>query len=363
VIRGLTSFMLFLILFTPAYAANEVVILAPEHETRVVDQTVWLVVSRAGGLKDITVVLKNKDTVKKIEGKDYKDVFHALLNLEPGLNEITIGEKTLFLSCSPKYGPAYTPTGSKKGFQKYPPYLFHTPEKERNCSWCHKGMDIVEADSKALSQPDCVKCHAELLTSARYLHGPLGGKACFVCHDPASTPSKFAPRFGGKGKLCFGCHQELSEKQSRKRYFHGPVGADECVACHDPHGSRFRYQLVEKGKPLCYLCHDQKRFVGGKIIHAVVQYDGCAACHDPHASDYKAQLIDAERALCAKAECHPRFKGLTRGHPTTEHPLMGVRDPFRPEREFSCSSCHNPHASDFSFLLPGVGYSVCSKCH
>lgn len=364
-IRGIVSFTLLLILFVPAYAGAAVDILAPEHETRVVDETVWLVVSTPGGPKDMTAVLRNKDTgkKKKIEGKVYKDVFHALLSLEPGFNEVTVGGETLLLSYGSKYGPAHTPAGSKKDFRKYPRYLFHTPDKERKCSWCHKGMDITTADSTTTSQPDCVKCHAELLTAVKYLHGPLGEKACFVCHNPASTPSKFAPKFGGKGDLCFGCHQESKVKLSRKKYFHGSVGADECTACHDPHGSRFRYQLVDKGSPLCYLCHDQKRIVGGKIIHEIVQDDGCDTCHDPHASNYKAQLVDAERALCAQVECHPLFKNITRGHPTTNHPLMGVRDPLRPEREFSCSSCHNPHASDFSFLLPGVGYSICSKCH
>lgn len=361
-IRSLVSFILFSILFAPAYAESKVDIYAPEHETRVTDETIWLVASTTSDPKKITVVLKNKGGVKEIKGKVHKDIFHALLSLKPGLNEITVGEKTLSLIYSSKHVRAGKSTKKKKGLPKYPPYLFHTPEKERKCSECHQMVDI-KADSKAVSQPSCVKCHAELLTSVSYLHGPLGGQACLICHDAESSPSKFAPKFDGKGELCFGCHEEMKTKLSERKYFHGPVGVNDCAACHDPHGSSFRYQLVEKGKYLCYLCHDQKRVLGGKIVHDAVKHNGCEACHDPHSSNYKAHLVTDERSLCVSPECHPRFKKITMGHPVANHPLRSVRDPLRPEREFSCSSCHNPHSSDFSLLLPGEEYSFCSKCH
>ncbi|MDH3360603.1 MAG: cytochrome c3 family protein, partial [Desulfobulbaceae bacterium] len=63
--------------------------------------------------------------------------------------------------------------------------------------------------------------------------------------------------------------------------------------------------------------------------------------------------------------CHLKMKGLLRGHPVGGHPLKGVRDLRRPERELACSGCHNPHGSEFKYLLIGdnLGGHVCTKCH
>lgn len=362
---GLVSFILLLIMVTPAYADTIVTILTPENGTRVTDQTVWLVMSTPVDPKGMTVVLKNKDMVRRIKGKVIKKertfVFHALLSLDAGLNEVTVGEKSLSIFYGPRYESAHTSRGNKEIAQKYVPYFFHRPQREARCSQCHS-MDSITAGSEAVSQTNCIRCHAEL-TAVKYLHGPLGGGACLVCHDPASTPSKFAPKFEGKGELCFGCHQQRNVKQLEKMYFHGPVGADECTVCHDPHGSSSRRQLVKNKKTLCYLCHDKHRLIGGKVVHKAIKLHGCIVCHDPHSSNYTAHLLDAEKALCSKAECHPRFGKIEGDHPIVKHPIMGKRDPLRPEREFGCSSCHNPHSSDFHLLLPAEGYTLCAKCH
>ncbi len=356
-IHGLASFLLLLIVSTQAHAANEINILTPEDGTRINDQTVWLVASTTVDMSGMVARLKNKQTTKKIAGEVFKKdkvvAFHALLSLEAGLNEVTIGEKSLSIFYRPSNLPTEKSTRKREVLQVYPPYFFHNPQKEATCAQCH---DSVKAESK----PDCLQCHGEL-TSEKYLHGPLGGGACVVCHDPESAPTKFSPRFGGKGELCFSCHKEKNVKQLSLRYFHGPVGVEECTACHDPHGSPFRFQLVEEEKCLCYICHDQKRITNGKIVHGAIQQPkGCCGCHDSHASDCEAHVLDFGNALCSKAECHPRFAEITEDHPVLGHPVTGK---FGPERSLSCSSCHDPHSSDFRFLLPAERHSFCSKCH
>ncbi|MDY0117546.1 MAG: cytochrome c3 family protein, partial [Sulfurimonadaceae bacterium] len=51
----------------------------------------------------------------------------------------------------------------------------------------------------------------------------------------------------------------------------------------------------------------------------------------------------------------------TGGHPTKDR-----KDPARPGRDFTCSSCHNPHGSQGTKLLRMKGsmaFGVCQRCH
>ena len=362
--RGIVFLMLFLVAITPAHGENKINIMAPKHGTRVFEQTIWLVMSTTVHPKDMTIVLKNKGAIKNIKGKGIKKggrfVFHVLLNLLPGLNEVKVQDKTVSVFYESRYGLADKSKERKRISQKYPLYLFHTKQNETGCAQCHK-IDKIDSAETA-SQPACLKCHADLI-SAEYLHGPLGGGACFVCHDPQSAPTKFAPKFGGEGDLCFGCHQESKSNQSEAKNLHGPVGVNQCTVCHDPHASPFRYQLVRNEKQLCYLCHDKKRIIGGRVVHKPMRYKGCVQCHEPHASDHNVHLVEAEQALCGRRECHPRFAKITKNHPIMDHPVTGPRDPLRPEKSLTCCSCHDPHSSMFPSLLPAEKYVFCSKCH
>jgi predicted CXXCH cytochrome family protein len=319
----------------------------------------------------MVALLKNKGAVQKIQGKVFKKdnafAFHALLNLKTGLNEITVREKSLSVFYRPRYQyqPEDRSTGKKEVSQEYAPYSFHTAQKEATCSQCH-GM----GGTKAGSEPNCFGCHPKHF-AVKYIHGPvgaglagLGGGACFVCHNPDSTPSSYVPKFDGDRELCFFCHHKwkeiLKNTQLKAPFIHSAVRDLKCTACHDPHGTPFRFQLPVEEKRMCYLCHEQKKIAGGQVVHEALESEGCYGCHDTHTSDFKNQLLGLQKALCSKAGCHPEFAEINKDHPIQNHPVMGE---LGPGRRFSCSSCHNPHSSDFPRLLPGEFPSFCSKCH
>jgi len=112
---------------------------------------------------------------------------------------------------------------------------------------------------------------------------------------------------------------------------------------------------------------------------------GCGGCHSPHASNNPALLPNPINDICIT--CH---KGQSKGSHVIAipggkfHPLKGVidistlkmikvpdpknpkkeieiPDPKVPGKELSCTSCHNPHSSDYKNLFPAQ--RVCLKCH
>ncbi len=360
-IHGLALLTLLLVMSTQLYAANAIDILTPEPGVRLFDETVWLVASTTAGQKDMIALVKNKSGVKEVKGKVLKKdkafAFHALINLEDGLNEVTVAEKSLSVLYMSKQRQAGKSTEKEEAFQEYLPYFFHMPQKETRCAECH-AMDAIKKGPK----PNCSECHREI-TAVEYLHGPLGEGACFACHDPDSIPVSFAtftPGLGGEAELCFSCHKERGIKEVGKKFLHGPVEKGKCTVCHDPHGSAFRFQLPVEGKRVCYVCHEEKEKAAGKIVHKPILSKGCTFCHEPHSSDNRGHLWEVEQSLCSKAECHPEFAKITEHHPIRNHPVSGK---FGPERNLTCSGCHNPHSSDFPSLLPKERSSLCSKCH
>ena len=94
----------------------------------------------------------------------------------------------------------------------------------------------------------------------------------------------------------------------------------------------------------------------------------CASCHNPHTSGNAFLLEKSEMKLCGT--CHA---GRSTGKHVLagfgfggSHPIGGKPDPLRKGRKFTCTTCHNPHASD---VAPRHGderltvNSLCLKCH
>ncbi len=250
-------------------------------------------------------------------------------------------------------------------------YLFHRDKLlPKACTSCHDPNKITP--NKGLSgeaQPLCYSCHKNILEKTTWQHSPAANTLCLACHQESTKPMQITIPKGKVEAVCFKCH--VNQKNwLNMGHVHGPVGTGDCTVCHNPHGDNNHSQLWADGKvDICVACHTDKKELTAQegettqYAHGILSGSGCVACHSPHATENRFQLYKPINELCTG--CHPSFKGVTRGHPVGGHPVDGVLDPRRPERMFSCTSCHNPHGSDYRFLLIGdiLGGHVCSQCH
>ncbi|MFQ6078511.1 MAG: cytochrome c3 family protein [Thermodesulfobacteriota bacterium] len=176
--------------------------------------------------------------------------------------------------------------------------------------------------------------------------------------------------YGENEKRCVNCHPELEQEDCRACHaalleytaLHPPAGEGECLACHDSDSSP-KYQLVadmrEDPEP-CLMCHSDKEeeLVDVDYVHPPAG-EGCLLCHDPHGSRHESLVVMSTNRICAY--CHEEMAETP--HPVSGHPLGGSPDPSRPGRELTCASCHNPHASEYEYLLTAPEISLCAECH
>lgn len=177
--------------------------------------------------------------------------------------------------------------------------------------------------SPALAQDaDCRKCHADA-TREKVVHAPLH-KGCRTCHeglDAAAVPHK-GPKVDVPA-LCARCH---AARDFRGKFTHAPVAADKCTLCHAPHSSAYAGLLVQSAAALCLSCHAEV----AKRPHLIAGFS---------------------------TQGHPL------GHEKRAQPAM---DPLRPGQPFSCTSCHEPHRSEFARLVRFESRSMtdtCQRCH
>ena len=247
-----------------------------------------------------------------------------------------------------------------EGFKvPFPMYHFHMEENEANCSQCH---EVTPAESSGenfmMITQSCLECHQEL-SQKNYVHGPITVGGCSPCHDFASQPERY-DLFSTGSELCYGCHEE-KRSQFAKDYIHGPLAAGVCTICHSPHGTNEKYMLRLPQGQMCLLCHQNVRestYLASQ--HKPFEEGLCSACHDPHASaNPKFFLRGSGNDLCFI--CHDEFEMEEHRHPVGTVPtniFPGIK--LTEEGETTCSSCHNPHATDSEYLLPEKG---CEACH
>lgn len=290
---------------------------------------------------------------------------HFSLPLTPGKNILEL------IPANEEITLKYRPLRSllNVNFDEKGVFLFHRQALLPNaCSECHQEKPTQEtAPIAGHPQPFCFTCHKNIIAD-NWKHSPAATLQCRSCHQETTDPQRIAIPQGKVESSCFQCH--ISKKAWLKMaHIHGPVGTGDCTVCHNPHADQNRSQLWAKGQDdLCVACHTDKKDLLAEdsstyYIHGIIKGGGCTACHNPHAADNRFQLHKPINELCVG--CHISFQGVGKGHPVGGHPVQGVKDPRRPERSFACTSCHNPHGSDYKFLLIGdiLGGQVCSQCH
>jgi predicted CXXCH cytochrome family protein len=313
----------FLSIPAPARASSLVALLSPKDKTFV-----------ESGLINLVLKMEPKnaaDAIIAINGKrtDAKGIFQGDFHLVlPGVH-LSTGDNTIrvtiqkdgktiedssfniFLRSDLSYSAGAAPAGFKR-------YYFHVPENERQCSSCHKlDFSNTPENPSAPEQSPCYLCHQSKMSGKRLVHGPAAVWACTSCHEPGNKKRKLAVVMPVE-KVCSGCHEYNWLKM---KHMHGPTAAGSCTTCHDPHGAGETYFLRMKTADLCVACHDD---------------------------------------IIAKPHVISGFSSSA-GHPVRLSP-----DPLNPGRDFTCASCHNPHATNFPLMLKSDYNSMlefCQSCH
>jgi len=221
------------------------------------------------------------------------------------------------------------------------PFTFSPFAAQKNqCLKCHKNFDMHTKNIRSASKIGCGACHL----------AEQGKK-----HPKQKNSIKLKYDIPG---LCYDCHRE---SEFIGHNIHAPMAEGRCTVCHNVHQSRFKSLLVSKTPDLCYKCHDKTKFTK-KYTHKVALNSCGRRCHNPHASEkpYLLSLsINDDCAGCHKAqETGRHIVSLPAGH---IHPIKGVPNPKNPTKEMGCTSCHNPHSSNFAKLF--LSGQKCKRCH
>jgi predicted CXXCH cytochrome family protein len=140
-------------------------------------------------------------------------------------------------------------------------------------------FDGVPSPEEAAGKGEKVKKEEEQKKTGYREHGPYAAKACEGCHIRGSN-NLVVPI----NELCFQCHT----LDLKKKYLHGPLAGGGCKVCHEPHGSRYAFLLVAESREFCLYCHSKKDILRNPV-HEGVQ-EQCTACHDAHGADNRYLL-------------------------------------------------------------------------
>jgi predicted CXXCH cytochrome family protein len=251
----------------------------------------------------------------------------------------------------------------------------HSPVKEGDCLTCHvvHGSNnrklLIEKEPSNL----CLMCHDLGMENSKVKHAPVEGGECMECHDAHDSKNNGLLK-KEKTMLCMNCHSDL-EEDFVKINRHAPF-EDDCSNCHASHSSMQENLLIDEAKTLCYTCHDdiQEKVKTEPIVHKVMNDAlSCSNCHSPHASNESAILVSKEKELCLS--CHNKEYLSELGKiKNIKEEIDKSKYVHEPVKE-GCSSCHDPHAVKYPFLLTDysspmmytpantLNFQLCFNCH
>lgn len=160
---------------------------------------------------------------------------------------------------------------------------------------------------------------------------------------------------------------ECHNSYAKKRYVHQPVALGVCKFCHKlVNPKEHSFKLFRTRKELCGSCHQEQtrdlntipsvaqlkekaQQIGkGRYLHKPLEEGKCIDCHNPHGSDYKFLLTAATmEELCRK--CHEKKEVF--------------KNPHEPFAEGKCNLCHESHSSNYKSLLMNEPRKLCFSCH
>lgn len=111
-------------------------------------------------------------------------------------------------------------------------------------------------------------------------HGPYAAKLCDGCHERSRGNALVLP----PDRLCGRCHVLPLGKE----YVHGPLNGGGCSLCHDPHRSPNAFLLTSDSGAFCLSCHERGSL---RVVDGHDRLDAaCTTCHEAHMSDRKYLL-------------------------------------------------------------------------
>lgn len=233
----------------------------------------------------------------------------------------------------------------------------HVPVEEGECSSCHSKNEKTHPDSNgpefSLEESDmydlCTSCHEIEITDDT--HMPVAEGMCITCHDPHGSNNDFLLKAEDISVLCSECHDIAINED---KFIHGPVAVGACSICHSAHGDMQNSLLQEDEiNNVCFGCHESKSAEINSFfnIHTPVE-ESCTLCHNPHSSNYKYMLNSETKDLCF--DCHGEIESLVEDV-VSDHQALVIDN--------KCLNCHDSHGSDFQFNLKDETYDLCMKCH
>ncbi|MDY6933995.1 MAG: cytochrome c3 family protein [Spirochaetota bacterium] len=259
----------------------------------------------------------------------------------------------------------------------------HLPVSKGECVKCHnphasKNQKLLSTGSNDI----CFQCHKkEKIFSRKNIHEPLNEGNCLECHNPHASEEEFLLvrnsraicqdcHSSGDEDLrkahrdsisddtnCLGCHNPHSSNHDAlgREFSHKPFDDNDCEDCHTSNGNRITMTMNKNGKALCFDCHEEMEKKFQKVYSHLQGYrdNACLECHNPHASDDKGLKRARDEKICYS--CHADTKRRVKGN----DPMYKYKHPDI-ER---CTSCHNPHGSNYRLLLKSDENASCEVCH
>lgn len=233
--------------------------------------------------------------------------------------------------------------------------VVHAPfEDPGSCESCHKRHGVVGTLILQQNEPDlCLECHTEQSEelAASHVHEGFSTSTCTTCHEPHASEHA-ALLTDPLVESCWTCH---SEEDFSRDHVHDPVG--DCLSCHAAHSSAEPGLLAGPASEICAECHATDTLAGD---HGGWPIEGgsCLSCHEPHSADLPGLMrlfvheVVTDCDICHQEadSAHPFDLAIeepgvcTDCHAAQEDEMAHavVHEAFA---SFSCTTCHEPHAS------------------
>jgi predicted CXXCH cytochrome family protein len=142
---------------------------------------------------------------------------------------------------------------------------------------------------------------------------------------------------------------ECHPEFKESKYEHSPVILNKCDACHETIENRHVFKMVSTGEALCVFCHKLNL---KSFIHDPVAKGKCIECHNPHGSDFPYLLkTDPSKDLCF--QCHDK----------KSEKILDNKYTHAPAAQGACILCHYGHSAWNKNLLIDEGNDLCIFCH